>query len=145
MKDGVTTTWTYDATYRLTGQQKTGEFATYSYDSVGNVLVQMRQTVPVETHTYDAANRIVTSARNATITTFTYDSNGNPTLENIATNPQTYTYDKENRLTVVQWSGGTAHSTYTYAGDGLRRSLFEQGGTLTTTIWDGDDYLMEKS
>jgi hypothetical protein len=36
-------------------------------------------------------------------------------------------------------------STYSYAGDSLRRSAFEAGGTLTTFLWDGSDYLMEKS
>ena len=30
-----------------------------------------------------------------------------------------------------------------YNGDGLRRTLFEAGGVLTTEIWDGTDYLGE--
>ena len=125
-------------------QQKSGEWATFTYDAVGNVLVQQRQIIPTETHTYDAFNRIVTSLRGGSIlTTFTYDNNGNPTLENIAGNPQSYTYDKENRLTKVVWAGDTATSTYTYAADGLRRSKQETGTALTTMIWDGDDYLGE--
>jgi YD repeat-containing protein len=53
-------------------------------------------------------------------------------------------YDNENRLTDVKLPAGTL-STYTYAGDGLHRSAFEAGGSLTTMIWDGTDYLMEKS
>ena len=31
------------------------------------------------------------------------------------------------------------------AGDGQRRSVFEGGGMLITEIWDGSDYLIEKS
>ena len=78
-------------------------------------------------------------------TTFTYDNNGNPSVDNINANPQTYTYDNENRLTKVVWANRTATSTYTQAGDGLRRTKQENGTTLTTIIWDGDEYLMEKS
>ena len=36
-------------------------------------------------------------------------------------------------------------STYSYDGDGLRRSAHEPGGALTTFVWDGDDYLLEKT
>ena len=50
-----------------------------------------------------------------------------------------------NRLTGIQFPSGT-RSTYTHSGgDGLRRSALEAGGVLTTFIWDGNDYLMEKS
>ena len=45
-------------------------------------------------------------------------------------------------LTLLQFPD-TTRSTYTYAGDGLRRSAFEAGGALTTFIWDGTDYLGE--
>ena len=53
-------------------------------------------------------------------------------------------FDNENQLVGIQFSNGTL-STYVYAGDGLRRSAFEAGNVLTTFIWDGEDYLMEKS
>jgi len=78
------------------------------------------------------------------LTTYTYDANGNLTLENLAGALTSYSYDNENRLTLIQFSNGT-RSTYTYAGDGLRRSAFEAGGTLTTFIWDGSDPLLEES
>ena len=47
-----------------------------------------------------------------------------------------------NRLT--QHPDATS-SLYRYAGDGLRRSAQEPGEAFTTFIWDGDDYLMEKT
>jgi YD repeat-containing protein len=53
-------------------------------------------------------------------------------------------WDSENRLLNVLYADGT-RSTYTYEADGLRRSAQEPGGSLTTFIWDGTDYLMEKS
>ena len=91
---------------------------------------------------YDNANRIVTMLHGANLTTYTFDSTGNLTLENLAGSLTSYSYDNENRLTLIQFSNATL-STYTYAGGGLRRSAFEAGGTLTTFIWDGADYLGE--
>jgi hypothetical protein len=42
-------------------------------------------------------------------------------------------------------SQGLAHLPNRRNGDGLRRSAIEAGGVLMTFIWDGNDYLMEKS
>ena len=91
---------------------------------------------------YDNANRIVTMLQGTNRTTYTYDATGNLTLENLASSLTSYAYDNENRLTGIQFAGAT-RSTYTCNGEGLRRSAFEAGGTLTTFIWDGDDYLGE--
>jgi hypothetical protein len=59
----------------------------------------------------------------------------------------TYAYDNENRLTSVVFpaASGGGRSTYSYERDGSRRSAFETGEALTTFIWDGTDYLMEKT
>ena len=53
-----------------------------------------------------------------------------------------YTYDDEDRLTVEKQLP-SSYSTYTYSGDGLRRTAFPAGGSLTTMVWDGTDYLGE--
>ncbi len=37
VKDGVVTTWVNDAEYRLTGQEKSGQAATFVYDNAGNL------------------------------------------------------------------------------------------------------------
>jgi YD repeat-containing protein len=55
----------------------------------------------------------------------------------------TYTYDPENRLTVVQ--AGAVYSTYTYDGDGQRRSAIEPSGSLTTMVRDGSLMLQTRS
>lgn len=74
----------------------------------------------------------------------TYDANGNLTEENAAGSRTSYLYDSENRLATIKFSDATI-SSYTYNGDGLRRSACEAGGSLITMIWDGDDYLQERS
>ena len=72
------------------------------------------------------------------LTTFSYDANRNNTgvVQYDGLNLQ-MSYDKENRLTV--YNTGT-RVTFTYSGDGLKRSESE-GAVTTTLIWDGDDYL----
>lgn len=52
------------------------------------------------------------------------------------------TYDMADRL--VQYSQGGAISTFTYDGDGLKRS--ENYGTgVKTLIWDAKNYLQARS
>ena len=113
-----------------------------AYDNAGNTTVKAQQATNPMTFTYDNANRIVTMLQGANLTTCTYDTTGNLTVENLATALTTNSYDNENRLTGIVNPDAT-RSTYTYAGDGLRRSAYEPGGVLTTFIWDGDDYLGE--
>ncbi len=50
--------------------------------------------------------------------------------------------DEENRL-ILSLARNGSRMTHTYAGNGLRRTLLDTDGTLTTMIWDGTDYLME--
>ena len=54
-----------------------------------------------------------------------------------------YVYDDENRMTKITHPDATL-STYTYAGDGMRRTVHEPGTTVKTMVWDGSDYLLEK-
>lgn len=46
------------------------------------------------------------------------------------------TYDMESRMKVLEHNG--AKTTYTYDGDGLKRSE-NVSGTVTTIIWDGSE------
>ena len=63
--------------------------------------------------------------------------------------PVTMGYDMENRLAMHKQMVGSddpvlSVASYTYDGDGLkRRELVD--GAATTLIWDGSDYLGEKS
>jgi hypothetical protein len=59
-------------------------------------------------------------------------------------NPGTITmvYDKENRMVVHNLNGTL--TTSTYSADGLKRAEITSAGT-TTLVWDGTDYLQERS
>ncbi len=142
VRDGNPSTYSYDGINRLTGQQKAGAFATFTMDSVGNVLSKWHQGRQPITMIYDPASRITTIQDGPTLVTQTYDSNGNMILENRGGVLSTYSYDRENRLSVLNDVG--ALSTMTYAGNGLRRTK-QAAGKLTTYIWDGTDYLSEQT
>jgi len=47
-------------------------------------------------------------------------------------------------LSSTQNQTGTARTTYAYDGDGLRRRMVTSGGT-PTYVWDGTDYLQERT
>ena len=63
-----------------------------------------------------------------------------PLVTSAGSGTLTFTYDKENRLTVQNTNGVLV--TYSYAGDGRKRTEVV-GGTTTTIIWDGSEYLGE--
>jgi YD repeat-containing protein len=142
MRDGVATTYSYDSANRLTGQQTAGGVATFTMDAGGNELVKWHQGNPPLTMSYDAANRLVSAVFAQATTNFTFDNAGNMTLENQAGAQTGYVYDGENRNVKVTYPDGTL-STYTYSGDGLRRTRQEPGKPVSTMVWDGSDYLGE--
>lgn len=78
-----------------------------------------------------------------------YDADGN--LRNIIgfepPNPMvvfstTMAYDKENRMTVLDHNG--VKTTYTSDGDGEKLAEHRSSG-VTTIVWDGVDYLEERT
>ena len=72
-----------------------------------------------------------------------FDNGGTGYLrsETLGANVTTYIYNGSLWLTGVNASGSL--STYTYRADGKRIAGIESGGTLSTTIWDGENYLGE--
>ena len=86
---------------------------------------------------------VVATLQGATKTTVTYDNNGNPTTENVGGVTTGFVYDNENRLTKRTDPDGSIAS-YTYQGDGLRRTRQEPGKSKFSILWDGSDYLGEK-
>jgi YD repeat-containing protein len=148
---GFGKTFTYDNNNRLTRQQTTGGTGigyTYTYDSVGNRTYSTEWDSP-STTTYDLAGRAVTMLYAAKMTTYTYDANGNLTEIHGFEPPNgtvgirtTMTYDNENRMIVLNHNG--TRSTYTYDGDGLKRAEISASGR-TTLVWDGVEYLQERS
>ena len=51
-------------------------------------------------------------------------------------------YDKENRL--FEHRENAVINTFLYDGDGLKR-VEALGATRTTIVWDGSDYLQDRS
>ncbi len=74
--------------------------------------------------------------------TYTYDTDGNQTTEDRGGVVTGYIYDDADKMKKINHSDGTK-STYTYSGDGLRRTVHEHGESAKTMVWDNSDYLME--
>ena len=141
---GNRVTWSYDKTYQLTNEQRSGSNAyniTYTYDPVGNRLVLINGGVRT-TSTYDAANELTRSQASAGITTYTSDAAGNLlTSRNPSSQRTTNTWDFENRLTQVALPSAIV-DTFTYNGDGQRVQKIDSTGT-TKHVWDGQNILLE--
>lgn len=139
--DGNPITWSYDDLYRLTGQQKAGQVCTYTLDGVGNLLTMWEGGSFPKTFTHNAADRLVTMVEGADLSTFTYS--GFLALATMTTGNQTtsYAYSGQDQL-VSELRPSGQQSTYTFDGDGLRRTAWEHGAAgSTTVVWDGSDYL----
>jgi RHS repeat-associated protein len=138
-------TWSYDKTYQLRNEQRSGSNSyniTYTYDPVGNRLVLINGGV-LTTSTYDAANELRTShAFSAGITTYTSDAAGN-LLNSLSPSNQRTTniWDFEDRLTQMSLPSAIV-DTFTYNGDGQRVQKIDSTGT-TNHVWDGQNILFE--
>ena len=141
---GNRVTWTYDNTYQLTNEQRSGSNSyniTYTYDPVGNRVALINGGVRT-TSTYDAANELIKTQVIAGVTTITYDANGNTLLSRDPSNNRTsYTWDFENRMTQVTLPAAIV-DTFTYNGDGQRTQKQDSTGT-TKHVWDGENILLE--
>ncbi|MCL4202817.1 MAG: hypothetical protein KJ000_09990 [Pirellulaceae bacterium] len=137
-------TWTYDASNRLTREQRSAPSAydnTYTYDGLDNRLVK-DASGELTTSTYDLANQLVTSQDANGVTTHTYDLAGNLHLVEQPTGQRTTTtWDDQNRQTGVLLPDGSA-VTNTFRYDGLRYSKQEPQST-TKFLWDVNNYLAE--
>jgi RHS repeat-associated protein len=137
--DGSRVTYSYDASYQLTREQRSGTTAIdegFVYDGLGNRLTKTDGT-GITTQTYNAANALLTSqAPSGVMTTSSYDGNGNLTLENAGGALTTYAWDGDNHLLSVAAAGNT--QTNTYAADGMRFQNVTNGRSLRY-IRDGEN------
>ncbi len=141
--DGSRVTYSYDASYQLTREQRSGATAidaSYAYDGLGNRLTKTDAT-GITTCTYNAANALVTSqAPTGVVTTSSYDANGSLTLENAGGALTTYAWDSENRMLSVAAAGQT--QTNTYSADSMRQSKATATGTVHY-VRDGENVFIE--
>jgi YD repeat-containing protein len=146
--DGNPITWTYDDLYRLTGQQKAGQVCTYTLDGVGNLKTMWEGGAFPRTFTFNAADRLVTMVEGASLTTYAWTGYGALESEITGNSTTGYAYSGQDQLAVVTAPTGDK-TTYSFDGDGLRRSVAitnvnQDPPTLdvTTMVWDGSDYLL---
>jgi RHS repeat-associated protein len=142
--DGSVVTWSYDPTYQLTNEQRSGANAyniTYAYDAVGNRTLSIGNGTPT-TYAFNSANELATSQASAGFTTYTFDGNGN-LLAMVAPGNQLTTniWDGENRLTRAALPTGIVDS-FTYDADGQRVQKQDSTGT-TNCVWDRQNILLE--
>lgn len=137
-------TWTYDNTYQLTREHRSGVHAydtTYVYDSVGNRLVTVDGSSRV-TSIYNAGNQLAYSIIAPGRTTFSFDANGNQILELAPDGGRTTNvWGYENRLSIIV-SPNIGRVTNLYDPDG-RRVRKEEAGATTRFLWDNENVLIE--
>ncbi len=140
---GDTVTWSYDKTYQLLGERRSGPqgyAVTYTYDAAGNRLTA-RDSGSATTYTYDAANQLLTARRLSATTTYAYDNSGNTSAATAPGNARTtFTWDVENRRTSTQLPTGVRN---TFAYDGYSRSVRKDDSAGTTMfLWDADNIFL---
>ena len=144
--DSDRTTWTYDRTYQLTREHRTGNVAfdvTYTYDGVGNRLVQEEDPSELTTYTYDAANELLTEKLDAVITTYSYDACGNRTQKDDDGSVTDYTWDEDNRLRQAELPAGADPVTLTYNAAGQRVAKQTAPADSKKFIYDFNNLLQE--
>ncbi|MGD9729896.1 MAG: RHS repeat domain-containing protein, partial [Nitrospiraceae bacterium] len=146
--DGNPITWTYDDLYRLTGQQKAGQVCTYTLDGVGNLKTMWEGGNFPKTFTFNAADRLITMVEGASLTTYAWTGYGALESEITGNSTTGYAYNGQDQLAVVTEPSGDK-TTYSFDGDGLRRSVATTNVSqdpptldVTTMVWDGSDYLL---
>ena len=153
-----TTTYGYDAKDRLTGESSTrfgGQSRTYGFDGAFNrttkTLVNGAAPTISQTFTPNAANQtLAASSTQSGVTTnvaYTYDGAGNRATQTIGNTVQTYSYDSQQRLTLVKQSVGGAAATVTlkcgYRCDGMRAWKENGAGVRTYFLYDGSNLVGE--
>ena len=131
----VLSQYSYDPIYELTQAVVNSSLTeSYSYDAVGNRL----SSVGPVSYNYNASNEL-TSNSNASNT---YDNNGNTLSETTSAGTTDYTWDFENRLTMVTLpgTGGTVYFTYDPMGRRIRKVF---GSATTIYAYDGDNVTEE--
>lgn len=79
----------------------------------------------------------------ANTTTYAYTGYGALSSEITGNDTTAYTYSGQDQLVGVQQPNGRL-STYSFDGDGLRRTIQEGNVQATSVVWDGSDYLYLK-
>jgi RHS repeat-associated protein len=140
---GYTTTYVYDALYRVTALSDPLSHTTrYQYDILGNQIVMTDANNNVTVSVYDALNRpvVITYTAEAKTVKYTYDKVGNRILMTDSLGVTRYIYDALNRpIQITDPYTGTI--TYTYDLVGNRTKLIYSDGKVVTNTYDAANRL----
>lgn len=152
---GNVTTWTYDETYQLTGQLRSGvanlDWATFTLDEwVGMTLEGWVsfELNPWEANytisdTYDCVGNRTVGVNGATITTYTYDAANQLQTSQDTAGVTNYTYDAAGNLQVIQAPAG-ARTTYTWSADNRQTKVELPTSEVTTNTYRADGLRHQK-
>jgi RHS repeat-associated protein len=138
--NGLVTTRSYDADYRLTGittqsAKATVQNESFGYDAAGNVTSIIDAMTPAnsQSFTYDAMNRLATASGAYSTVSYTYDADSNRLTSTQGGATQTYSYSPTSDLlmSVTGGSGGTRSFTYSASGNMATDSRSGQGAIFT--------------
>lgn len=144
--DGNETTYGYDGRGNLISVKTPyGAEIKYSYDLLGRVETCSKPLTAPVSYTYDAAGNIKTATQKDKITSRVYDAAGNVIS---GTDPlgrvSTFTYDKDDRLTVsIAPGGGISRMEYDAAGN--ITAVTDPLGGRTSLQYDADGNVTEKT
>lgn len=142
---GETLSQSYDSNHWLTqATNAAGASTSFVYDSRGDII----QTTDAKGNTvafeYDALQRLVNKTfPDGSKVSFSYDGNGNLTAATNANTSITFTYDDLNRVVSVTDSRFGKAIRYAYNLNGLRTSLTDPEGGVTSYVYDAASNLKE--
>ncbi|MCG2796718.1 MAG: hypothetical protein L6427_12830, partial [Actinomycetia bacterium] len=149
-EDGTqTTTYTYDASSRLTGENNpwTGD-VNYTYDPAGNRLTREKQGEPTLTYAYNTADQLTSDSGG---NSYTYNTRGDLTKTENGTYSRDYAWDGKGRLTrVTDTDGNTTSYTYdprdrTFASsenEQVQAHVYDMTSDMEIALLDGELNLM---
>jgi RHS repeat-associated protein len=125
----------YDQIYQLLSATQGGNTTeSYTYDPVGNRL----SSLGVSPYTYNPSNEMVSTPT----AMYVYDSDGNLTSKTDSNGTTSYTWDYENRLTLVTLPGSGGSVTFKY--DPFGRRVYKSSSAGTSIFaYDGDNLIEE--
>jgi YD repeat-containing protein len=142
--DGTLTTWTYDPTYQLLNERRSGTAgfnATYTYDLAGNRSSEI-SAGGTTTYAYSPANRVLKATGPAgQVTTYAHDAAGNRTQAQDGIDTTYYAWDAAGRMVTAEPPAGVV--TLTYNTDGQRTAKASPDGGDTRFLYDLKKLLQE--
>ena len=110
--------YSYDSLNRMTSSNIAGTTTTYTYDTLGNLILEKTKNKVVD-YQYNELNQLTKKKEGNQSYTYTYDKRGNRVAETGKKESRSYLYDETNRMVEgTNWKGDK--SAYTYNGLGLR-------------------------